>query len=256
MPEQAERQLDEVVAGAGAFEQGAEQHEEKHEAGGHAEGDAEHPLGGDPLVVGQRGEAHPAVRQQGRHPRAGDAVDQEQQGDHRQRRAERAAGGLQQQRDADAGGDQVEGGQVAGALGQLLVGDEQVGGAGAGDQAEGDVGERHAVARRALERRIGEEGQQQGEGQVDRAGLGVVEHAEAEHERQRRGDPQLEQRPGQGQAGDHRGHRAHGQAAAHVLGDQFLGGELLVMHGMNLHRKTDNARTRGLAARGFWEEAA
>ncbi len=232
MAEHAEGQLNEVVPGAGPLEQGTEQHEEEDEAGGDAEGDAEHAFGGDPLVVGQCGEAHPAVGQQAGHPGAGDAVDEEHQGDDRQRRAEGAAGGFQQQRYADAGRDQVQGGQVAGALCQLRIGEKQIGGAGGGHQPEGDVHERHAVTWRALEGRVGEKSQQQGEGQVNRAGFGVVQHAEAEDERQRRGDPQLEQRPEQCEPGDDRGHRPGGRTCTDVLGDQFLGGQLFVLHEM------------------------
>ena len=44
---------------------------------------------------------------------------------------------------------------------------------------------------------IGGERQEDGEGEMDRARFGVVEHAEAEHEGQRRGDPELEQGPGE-----------------------------------------------------------
>ncbi len=96
MPEHAERQLDEIVAGAGTFEQCAEQYEKKDETGGNPQGDTEHAFGGDPLVVGQRGEAHPAMGQQAGHPGAGDAIDEEHQGNDRQWRAECAARGFQQ----------------------------------------------------------------------------------------------------------------------------------------------------------------
>ena len=95
------------------LEQGAEQHKEKYEAGGHAKGDAEHPFGGDPLVVGHGIEADPTVRQHPRHIGPGQAVDQEQYGDDRQRRAEHPAGGFQQQRDTDTRGEHVRGGQAA-----------------------------------------------------------------------------------------------------------------------------------------------
>jgi hypothetical protein len=51
-----------------------------------------------------------------------------------------AAGGFQQERNADAGHREVHGGQVAGTLGKLLVHDEQIAGDGGTDEAEGDVG--------------------------------------------------------------------------------------------------------------------
>ena len=62
----------------------------------------------------------------------------------------------------------------------------------------------HALEGRIL-RREGQIGQHHGEGEVDRARFGVVEHAEAEGERQRRGEPELEQRPDERDAGDQLG---------------------------------------------------
>ena len=145
--QQAEGELDEVMARTGALEQGAKQHEQEDEAGGDPEGDAEHPFGGDPLVVGQRMQAHPAVGQQGRHPGTGQAVGQEDDGDDRQGRAQGAAGRFQQERNADAGHREVHGGQVAGTLGKLLVHHEQIAGDGGTDEAEGDVGKGNPVSR-------------------------------------------------------------------------------------------------------------
>src|SRR5690606_36909358 len=99
---------------------------EKDEAGGDAQGDAEYALGSDPLVVGNRREADTAMRKQSGHPGAGEAVDDKYQGDDCQWRAERSAGSLKQQWNADAGGDQIKGGQIAWSLGQLLIQDEQI----------------------------------------------------------------------------------------------------------------------------------
>src|SRR5690606_26937172 len=95
------------------------------------------------------------------HPGAGQAVEQKDQGNDGQGRAKGTPGGFQQQRNAHAGGHQIQGGQAAGALGQLLVEDEQVGGAGGGHQGQRDVGRGHIGTGRALEGRIGQEGQQQ-----------------------------------------------------------------------------------------------
>ena len=61
---------------------------------------------------------------------------------------------------------------------------------------ERPIEKRHVAARRGLEGRIAGKRQEQREAQVKAARLGVAEHAEAQHERQRRGIPQLEQRPG------------------------------------------------------------
>ena len=244
MAEQAEGELDEVVTGTGPLQQGAEQHEQEHEAGGDPEGDAEHPLSGDPLVVRQGGETHPAVRQQPRHPGAGQAVGEKHQGDHRQGRAQGAAGRLQQQRYADAGGDQIGGGEVAGALGQGLIHDEQIGGGTGGNQAEGNIAERHPVSGGAPEGREHQIGQQQGEGEVNGAGFGVIEDAKSQHEGQRRGDPELEQGPGQRQPGDQPAHEAERQPGAHVLGDQFLGRELFFLHRVNFCLRVQRHDTR------------
>ena len=98
-------------------------------------------------MVGQCRETHPAVRQQAGHVRAGEAVAEEDQRYHRQGRAKGATRGLQQQRNADASGDQVHGGEVAGALCQLLISDEQIAGACGSDQPERDVDQWHSVAR-------------------------------------------------------------------------------------------------------------
>ncbi len=247
---QAERQLDEIMARARAFEQRTEQHEKKHEAGGHTQGDAEHAFGGDPLVVGQRGEAHPAMRQEARHVRPGQAVNEEHQGNDRQRRAERAARRLQQQWNADAGGDQVGRGQAARPQRQLLIEDEQIGGARGRYQAQGDIHQRYAITRRALECGIGKKRQQQGECQMDGPRLGIVEYADAEDEWQRRGNPQLEQRPEQRQPGDDMGHQPVRQSRADVLGDQLFGGEMFVLHGSGLS-KNGNGETRGQWHTGF-----
>ena len=85
-------------------------------------------------MVGQRVEADAAVRQYARHIRAGQAVDEKDQGDDRQGWAKRAARGFQQQGDTDAGRNQVTCGQAAGAQGQLLIENEQIGSTGRGDQ--------------------------------------------------------------------------------------------------------------------------
>ncbi len=225
MAKHAESQLDEVVTGTGTFEQRTEQDEQKDETGGHTESDAEHAFSGNPLVVGQGREAHATVRQQAGHVRTGQAVAEKDQGDDRQRRAECTAGRFEQQGNADAGGDQIHGRQVAGTLGQLLVGEVEIAGTGSGDQPQCDVNQRNAVAWRTLERRVGEKGQEQRERQVDRPGLGVVEHTDAQHEGQRRSDPQLEQRPEQRQRCNQLGHGAFGDAPADVFGDQLFRGK-------------------------------
>ncbi len=171
-----------------------------------------------------------AVGQQARHPGPRQAVGEKYQGDHRQGRPQGAAGCFQQQRNADAGGHQIGSSEVARPLGQRLVHHEQIGGGTGGHQPERQIAERHPVARRAAKGREHQVGQQQGEGKVNGTGLGVIEHAEAQHEGQRRGDPELEQRPGERQGGDAPTHDAERQTRPHILGDQFLGRELFILH--------------------------
>ncbi len=193
MTQQAEGELDEVVAGTSPLQQGAEQHEQEDEAGGDAEGDAKNPLGGDPLVVGQRSEAHSAVGQQPRHPGARQTVSEKDDGDDRQRRPQSTASSFEQQRNADTGRHQIGGGEVARSLGQRLIHHEEVGGRAGRDQGEGDIAKGHPISRRGAKRRKYQKCQQQGKGEVNGAGFGVIEHAKAEHEGERRGDPELEQ---------------------------------------------------------------
>ena len=79
------------------------------------------------------------------------------------------------------------------------------------------------LARRRLERRVSEEPEEERERQVQRARLGVVQDPEAERERQRRGVPELEQRPGDRDAEDELAGETGQLAAAGVgFGDELL----------------------------------
>ena len=118
-------------------------------------------------------------------------------GDDHQRRAERPAGRLEQQDHTDDGDGDVNRVRIVGPLGNRSVKDEEVGSADRGEHGQDPVLGRDVVARRALEGGIGEEREKDREGQMDRARLGVVENPEPDHERDRRGDPDLEQRPEQ-----------------------------------------------------------
>ena len=221
--EQRKRRLDEVVAGAGLVEQRAEQHEQEDEAGRHAQRDAEHALGGQPVVRRGLGQRRPAVRDHLRHERAEEGVAEEDAGDDHHRQAERPPRGLQQQQHAGDGDIDVHVGRLPGPRRQLRVEQVQVGGAeGAGD-GEDPVLRGHVGAGRALEGRIGGEGQEHGESKVDRPRLCVVEHEHAERERQRAGVPQLEQRPRQRHQHQKQRDGAGRMAAAGVgLGDHLL----------------------------------
>ena len=131
-----------------------------------------------------------------RHVLAGKGVEDEDAGHDHHRQAERAARRLEEQQDANGAGDEIERGRLAGPAGKLDIEEKQIGACkGAGDRQH-PVEQRHAIAGRGFQRRIGEEGQEQREAEMDCARFGVVEDAEAEHERQRRSVPELEKRPG------------------------------------------------------------
>ena len=131
----------------------------------------------------------------------------------------------------------------AGPFGQLVVEEEEVAGAEGADQGEDPVLDRDAVARRALEGRPARVGEEDREGEVDGAGLGVVQDRQdvGNHEGQRRGDPQLKQRPEQGHASQQQAHRSGRAAQARLDGGQDLGrfsfgGSLLPAGDLFAHR--------------------
>ena len=76
LPEQRERDLDEIIAGAGLLQQRAEQHEQEDEIGRDAERDAEHALGGEPEMRGGARDRCALVRHQAGQPGPGEHVEQ------------------------------------------------------------------------------------------------------------------------------------------------------------------------------------
>ena len=216
---------DKVVAGAGRFQQGAEEHEHEDHAGGNPQGDAEDPLGGQPVVGHALGQAGALVGDDVRHVGPAEGVDDKDGGHHHQGRAQRAAGGLQQHDQADDGDDQVHAGGQAGPVGQFRVEEEKIGRTKCGHQGHDPVLHRNVVPRRGFEGRIGRVGQKHGKGQVNGPGFGVVEHQNVEQKRQGRGIPELKQRPEQGhEKQDFLGNRAGGIAGAGFgLGNQRIG---------------------------------
>ncbi len=198
VPQQREGHLDEVVTGPGLVEQGAEQHEEEDEAGGDPQGDAEDPLGRQPLVVDQAVEAYPPVSEDARHMGPEQRIDDKHRGHDRKRRPQGAARRLQQQQDAHHADHHVLGQGRPGPLGELGIEEEHIGATEGGDPGEQPILQRNALPGRALQRRIGHKGQEEREGQVNGARLGGIEDPEPEEVGQGRRDPQLEQRPGRG----------------------------------------------------------
>ena len=129
------------------------------------------------------------------HVGAAEGVAQKHQGHDHHRQAEHAARGFQQQRDTDQRDPDVNRRWQAGPRGQLAVEQENISGTERTDQREHPVEDGHMVARRALAGRVGHETEKDREREVDGAAFGVVEHKNAQAERQWRGDPELEQRP-------------------------------------------------------------
>ncbi len=87
--------------------------------------------------------------------------------------------------------------------------------------------QRHSDAEADLELGFGGgkggEGKEDREGQVDRARLGIVEDAQADDERDRRGEPELKQRPAKRDQHDEHADRPGGGAPAGVRGgDEFV----------------------------------
>ena len=217
-----ERDLDEVIAGAGFFQQGAEQHEQEDVARRHAEGDAEHAFGRQPVVRDCLGQRHALVRDDIRHPRAGKRVAQHQRGDDRERRTDHAPGGLEQQQHADDRGDEIDLRRLSGTRRQVAIEQEQVRAAERRHQRKHPVRHRNPVPRRGLGERIGEVGAEQRQRQMQRAHLRVVENEDAEGERQRRRVPELQQRPADAGRRQNQARRPDGLAPAEVgLRDQF-----------------------------------
>ena len=83
--------------------------------------------------------------------------------------------------------------------------------------------DREAKLNRRARGGIGREGEEQSESEVERPRLGVVEDAEADHEGDRRGDPELEQRPCESDDQDQFACKARRRSPACVGGgDEFI----------------------------------
>ena len=124
------------------------------------------------------------MRDHVRHVGATEGVHQEHDGNHHQRWPERPPGRLEQHQHADHGDNQVVRRRGAGAARQLGIEEVDIGRAECTQGGKDPVLDRDVVARRAFERGKRREGEEYRERQVDRSGLGVVEHPESEQEGQ------------------------------------------------------------------------
>ena len=151
----------------------------------------------EPHLRGDARQRRALVAHHARQPGAGKDIDQHQGGDDGERRSDRAARGLQQQHHADDRDHDVRRRRQARPQRDFVVEHQEVHRRRNAERRQDPVGDRDAVARRPFQRRKGGEGQQEGERQMDDARLAVGDHAEIELVGQRRGVPELEQRPGQ-----------------------------------------------------------
>src|SRR5205814_7894631 len=82
--EKRERDLDEVVAGTGLFEERPEQYEKEDVTRRHADRDTEDALGREPVMRYGLGQRDTLVLDHIRHPRPGEGIDEHQTGDDRE----------------------------------------------------------------------------------------------------------------------------------------------------------------------------
>jgi hypothetical protein len=195
MAEERHRDLHHVVARPRNVEQGAEQHEQEDELHRHPERDPVYALGGQPHVRDQALEARALVLDHLGHVGPREDVEEEDAGGDQHAEAHGPPGGLEHDYDPDDAHHEVDVRRRARPLGDLGVEEVQVGSAEGSHRGERPVGQGHGPTGRGLERGKEREREEDRDREVDGARLGVVEQAEAQDERQRRGVPDLEQRP-------------------------------------------------------------
>ncbi len=231
--EQRGRDLHHVVAGARDVEQRAEEHEQEDELDRDAERHAVDALGGEPHVRDHARQARALVLDHLGHVRAGEDVGEEDAGRDQHGGAHGPPRGLEHDRDPDQPHHHVQRGRLARPQGELVVEDIEIRAAERPYGGEHPVCPRYPLARRRLERRERHERQEDRQREVDRAGLGVVEDAEPQDERERRGVPDLEDRPATGQESEERSDPPARVAAADV---RFLDELIQLVAGVRLRR--------------------
>ncbi len=125
------------------------------------------------------------MRDDPRHIGAEEGIEQEHGSDDGKGGAERPAGGFQQKQHPDHGHHEVLFDRRANTVGDVAVEHEQIGRTDGADKGEDDVQDRNVIAGRAAKCRIGQECEEDREGQMDRARLGIVKHADVQREGQR-----------------------------------------------------------------------
>jgi hypothetical protein len=189
-----ERHLHHVVARARAIQQRTEQHEDEDVANRHAERNAEHAFGRQPLVRQHALERGALMRDHVGQIAPEHDVGEEDDREDGHRQSDRAPGGLQQQYDADRRNDDVLQDRPPRPRREVIVEKQEVRPGERRGKREDPVEPRNALAL-ALHEREAQEREQQADAEVQRPRFRVVQDREPELEGKRRRVPQLEQRP-------------------------------------------------------------
>ena len=236
--QQRKRQLDEIVAGTGLFQHGAEQHEQKDHRGRDAQRHAEHAFELHPEMPQRLAQGSPLPLDGVRQDRgmAEEHVEQEHHRHAQQRQAQRAVYADAENDHADGGNDQIGRGRQPGTLGDGVLEDDQIKAGDDAGEGEQPVVPGYAVARRPAAQRKGEGGEAEGKGQMHHAGFGRIEDEAdmdahggqraadgiLENERQAGGDIELIERPDNGDARDDAALPAARMAPAGIGFDQIV----------------------------------
>ena len=121
MAEPGKSGANKVVAGAGRFQQRAEQHEHKHHTVGNPKCDAENTFGRQPIVGHPFDKTGALMCDDIRHMGAAKGVNDKHTGDNHQRRPECPACRFQQQNQTDHRDNQIQSGRIAHTIRQLNI---------------------------------------------------------------------------------------------------------------------------------------
>ena len=119
--QQTQGQLDEILAGAGLVQHGAEEHEKENDGGRHIQRNAVDTFGGHGHLAHEAIHGYALEGDQVRHIGAHEGIKDKETGDHRQGRADHPPGRFQQQHRQDHTHDDVAQDRVAVALGNAGV---------------------------------------------------------------------------------------------------------------------------------------
>ena len=195
MPEQRDRNLHHVVARPRNIEKRTEQHEQEDELHRHAERHTVYAFGGEPHMRHESLHGRALVLNYFGHQRPGKNINEKQAGGNQHAHAHRTARRLKHDCHANEADGHVHCRWLTRSSRQLVVIEVQIRRAKRADHSQYPIGPWHDLARRRPECREGSERQEDREGEVHRARLGIVEDPNTDYKRERRGVPDLEYRP-------------------------------------------------------------